>query len=100
MSTRSVQRPARRAFVPFAALAAALAIGIGIGAGVGSAADQRLDLADDSLENAAALLQAAQGPAQPEKAQMRFERTIDRAVAKIDDARSLIVKAQDISDNP
>jgi hypothetical protein len=100
MPTVPVQRRSRRALLPFAALASALAVGIGIGAGAGAAADQRLDLADDALENAAALLQAAQGPGEPEKSQKRFERVVAKALAKIDDARALIEKAQETSDNP
>jgi hypothetical protein len=100
MTTVPVQPRSRRAFLSFAVLASALAVGIGIGAGVGAAADQRLDLADDALENAAALLQAAQGPGEPDRSQKRFDRAIEKAVAKIDDARALIVKAQETSDNP
>jgi hypothetical protein len=97
VSTVPAQRRARRAVLFGGAVASAVAVGFGVG--VAQAADQRLDLADDALENAAALLQASQGPGEPARAQKRFEQAVARAIAKIEGARAQIVKAQEASDS-
>jgi hypothetical protein len=100
MSNAQIVRRPRRAVVPFAVLAVALAIGIGIGASVGTAADQRLDLADAALENAAALLDASQAGVVSDKQQKQFDRAVANAIAHIERAREEIAEAKDAVDNP
>lgn len=80
---------------------AASALAIALGATAAEAADPRLDLADESLVNAAALLAAANtGGVVPPKAQREFDRAVARAIADIASAREEIVKAQNAVDNP
>jgi multidrug resistance efflux pump len=95
-----VERRPRRAFIPFAVLASALAIGIGIGASVGSAADQRLDDADNALQKASALLEASEAGVVSEKQQKQFDRAVARAIAHVDQAREQIMNAKDAVDSP
>jgi len=80
--------------------ALAVAVALGLGLGLAHAADQRLDLADDALESAAALLAASQAGPVSDKTQKEFDKAVSRAIADIEEARAGIVKAQDAVDNP
>ena len=89
---------APRMVVLLAVLLTVAAVGLGIG--VAYAADARLDLADDSLENAAALLEASQAGPVDAKTQKEFDKAIARALSSIAEARVDIADAKSAVDNP
>ena len=68
-------------------------------AGVAYAADQRLDLADDSVENAIALLKAAQNP-NAKHPKVPFGGHRAAAVKLLEQARKQIEKSKKYADNP
>jgi hypothetical protein len=92
------RRIATRFMLAAACLGAAIALGVGIG--VAHAADERLDLADALLEKAAVLLNESEAGVVDSKAQKKFDRSIDRALDHIAEARTQIENARDAVDNP
>lgn len=68
-------------------------------AGVAYAADQRLDLADDSVENAIALLKAAQNPS-AKNPKVPFGGHRAAAIKHLEHARKQIAKAKAFADKP
>jgi hypothetical protein len=68
-------------------------------AGVAYAADQRLDLADDSVENAIALLKAAQNP-NAKNPKVPFGGHRAAAIKALETARKQIAKAKQFADKP
>jgi hypothetical protein len=68
-------------------------------AGVAYAADTRLDLADDHVEKAIALLKAAQNP-NAKNPRQPFGEHRDQAVRELEKARRDIAQAKAYADNP
>jgi len=64
--------------------------------GVAQAADPRLDEADQAIQKAIALLQAAQNPSNPQQ----FNGHRKAAVHDLEQARKQIVKAKTFADKP
>jgi hypothetical protein len=97
-----LRRRLPRYLLPLAFSVVLIAAAIAFGVGVAGAADPRLDEADLALQKAEALLQASQSGLLPDQtqAQHRFEKTVERAIADVQQAREEIVAAKSAADNP
>lgn len=81
-------------------VAVVLAVVAGV-AGTAIAYDARLDLADDNLENAGALLQVADElPLLDEQAERQYSKELGRAIKNIESARINVANAIEIADVP
>jgi hypothetical protein len=91
------RRTLRRALI---AVALTAALAAGFAAGVVYAADPRLDLAFDALLKAEALLLASDAGVVSDKVRHEFEKHVERAVLRVQDAMDAIIAAKNAVDNP
>ena len=87
------RRHAHRRTIPAVVLMTTLVVGMGLGSALVRAYDTRLQEALQTLQKAAALVEAASAGTVSPRTQRRFDQHVDKALLSIEDAMGHIVAA-------
>jgi hypothetical protein len=87
------RRHAHRRTIPAVVLTTTLVVGMGLGSALVHAYDTRLQEALQTLQKAAALVEAASAGTVSPRTQRRFDQHVDKALLSIEDAMGHIVAA-------